>query len=129
MRRYLLVFGLLFFTSCSVGMALHGKPEPNVGALTIGQDRDIVLLNLGQPEQTYFTEDKKVDVFEIQKGNAPSGGRALGHGAMDVLTLGLWEIIGTPIEATIGSKQMLTIEYDENEKVTKIFSGVPQEGL
>lgn len=129
MSRYCGLLVILLFTGCSVGMALHGKPEPNVGALVIGQERDIVLLNLGQPEQTYFSEEKKVDVFTIEKGNAPSGGRALGHGAMDVLTLGLWEIVGTPIEATVGSKQKLTVEYDAEDKVSKVYSGVPQEGL
>ncbi|MEQ3306518.1 hypothetical protein AAA294_03420 [Fusobacterium varium] len=30
---------------------------------------------------------------------------------MDILTLGLWEVIGTPIEATTGEKSYLTVEY------------------
>jgi hypothetical protein len=32
---------------------------------------------------------------------------------MDVLTLCLWEIVGTPIEAVQGEKYTATIEYDE----------------
>jgi hypothetical protein len=31
--------------------------------------------------------------------NEPSAGRAIGHGVMDVLTLGLWEIVGTRLKA------------------------------
>jgi hypothetical protein len=36
---------------------------------------------------------------------------------MDVLTLCLWEIVGTPIEAVQGEKYTATVEYDENDKV------------
>jgi hypothetical protein len=110
---------------CSVGMALHGDPEPNLGALQIGQDRDLVLLHLGQPAKMHTTERGRIDVFELQRGNAPSGGRALGHAVMDVLTLGVWEVFGTPIEAAIGEKFTLTVEYDQQGKVTKIASGMP----
>ena len=39
---------------------------------------------------------------------------------MDVLTLGLWEIVGTPIEGFTGDQFVLTIQYDMNDKVTKI---------
>ncbi len=109
--------------SCAVGMALHGKKEPNLGAIQVGQDRSLVIMNLGQPIQTIAEEGKRIDIFELQFGNEPSAGRALGHGAMDVLTLGAWEVIGTPIEGFSGSKQKLMIEYDENDKVKTITSG------
>ena len=38
-------------------------------------------------------------------GNEPSAGRAVAHGVMDVLTLGLWEVVGTPVEAVAGQDQ------------------------
>ena len=113
----------LICTGCSMFMAMHGKRDANVGALSIGQDRAIVIANLGQPSKTVTTESGRVDVFELQRGNAPSGGRALAHGAIDVLTLGLWEIIGTPIEAMQGESYTLTIEYDKQDKVTKVATG------
>ena len=67
-----------------------------------------------------------MDVFELQRGNAPSGGRALAHGAIDLFTLGLWEVIGTPIEAMQGESYTLTIEYDKQDKVKKVFTGEGQ---
>jgi len=108
---------------CAVFMAMHGKRDASISAIQIGQDRAIVVANLGEPEKTVTTEDGKVDIFRLQRGNAPSGGRALGHGALDLLTFGFWEIIGTPIEAMQGETFTLTIEYDKNDKVRKVFTG------
>jgi hypothetical protein len=36
---------------------------------------------------------------------------------MDVLTLGLWEVVGTPIEAFLGEKYRLTVLYDAHDRV------------
>ena len=110
----------LSLTGCSVGMAMSGKPDPNLGVLEIGQNRDIVLLNIGQPTRTSATENGRTDVFELERGNEQSVGRAAGHAAMDVLTFGLWELVGTPIEGFTGDKITLSIEYDENDKVKSL---------
>ncbi len=110
----------LFLSACSVGMAMSGHPDPNIGVLSIGQSRDIVLLNLGQPSQTLATESGRTDVFRLQRGNRQSTGRAVGHAVMDLLTLGIWEVVGTPIEGFTGEEFTLTIEYDPEDKVKKI---------
>ena len=110
----------LFLTGCSVGMAMSGKPDPNLGVLEVGQSRDIVLLNIGQPTRTAATEKGRTDVFELERGNQQSVGRAAGHAVMDVLTIGLWEIVGTPIEGFTGDEFTVSIEYDENDKVKKV---------
>ena len=123
MKAKMLVVVLLlgfFCSGCAVFMAMHGKKDANVGVLNIGQDRSVVLLNIGQPAKTLATDQGRTDVFELQRGNAPSGGRALAHGAIDLLTFGFWEIIGTPIEAMQGETYTLTIEYDKEDKVKKI---------
>jgi hypothetical protein len=39
---------------------------------------------------------------------------------MDVLTLGIWEIVGTPIEAVQGETYNAMITYDESDKVADI---------
>lgn len=119
---------LLFLPSCSVGMAMSGRPDPNTGALRIGQARDEVLLHLGQPTKTLAVADGRTDEFHLQRGNQPSTGRAVGHAVMDVLTLGAWEIIGTPVEGFTGETFTLSISYDAEDKVTKISTtpGVPE---
>jgi hypothetical protein len=60
--------------------------------------------------------------YEYEIGNEPSAGRAAFHGAMDVMTLGLWEVVGTPIEGFQGEKRRVTIIYDKDNKVAAINS-------
>ncbi len=104
-------------------MAMHGKHDANLGILSIGEDRSIVIANLGQPTKTVLMENRRVDVFKVQRGNAPSPGRALAHGALSLASLGIWEIVGTPIEAMQGESFLLTIYYDKNDKITKVTTG------
>lgn len=111
----------LAVTGCSVGMALSGKEEPNLGAIRKGCTRGQVELQLGSPVKSVTnTDGTRVDIYEYEIGNKPSAGRALGHGVMDVLTFGLWEVIGTPIEGFQGEKHRITITYDQNDCVLAI---------
>lgn len=62
-----------------------------------------------------------VETYQFQKEKG-SAARALMHGALDIGTLGLWEAIGTPIEACVDEKSYFSIRvyYDENELSKKI---------
>lgn len=110
----------VLLAGCSVGMAMSGKPDPNISAINVGHDRDVVILNFGQPAKTLMTDNKRTDIFELERGNEQSIGRAAGHAALDLFTLGFWEIIGTPIEGFAGDIITLQIEYDENNKVQSV---------
>ncbi len=105
---------------------MSGKADPNTGSLQMGQSRDLVLLNLGQPSQTQLTEAGRTDVFELERGNEPSMGRAIGHAAMDLFTFFIWEFIGTPIEGVAGETFTLSISYDKDEKVKKVTTSLPK---
>ena len=115
----------IILSGCSVGMAMSGKKEPDLGAIRVGATRGEVELQLGPPVAIREVDGYRTDQYAYEIGNAPSAGRAAGHAAMGVLTLGLWEIVGTPIEASIGEKKSLTIVYDENDIVTRVGSGPP----
>lgn len=109
---------------CAVGMALSGKRTPNISNIRRDMHRDEVIMTLGQPLKTMTKEDGgRVDEFKYQIGNDPSGGRAIGHAVMDILTFGAWEIIGTPIEGLQGKTCYITIGYDKNDKVIKVATG------
>ena len=100
---------------------MSGKKEPNLGAFRVGSSRGEVELQLGSPVSSVTTpEGKRVDMYEYELGNEPSAGRAIGHGVMDVLTFGLWEVAGTPIEGFQGEKKRLTIRYDAKDVVETI---------
>ena len=120
--RALAMVTLLSGTSaCSVGMALSGEENPDLGAVRIGAQRGEVELHLGAPVQTVALENgRRADVYQYQIGNQPSAGRVIGHGMMDLLTLGLWEVVGTPIEGVQGETYHATITYDQDDKVVEI---------
>jgi len=121
MKGLVVVIGLLCLSGCSVGMALSGEKDPNIGAIKIGSARGEVEMHLGPPTTSTTYENRtRVDIYEYEIGNEPSAGRALGHGVMDVLTLGIWEVVGTPIEAVQGEKRQITITYDANDHVKAI---------
>jgi hypothetical protein len=112
---------LIALSGCSVGMALSGKENPDLGSVKVGAARGEVELHLGPPVRSAaIASGSRTDVYEYEIGNEPSAGRAIGHGALDVLTLGLWEIVGTPIEGFQGEKYEATITYDQNDKVVDI---------
>ncbi len=112
---------LITLSACSVGMALSGKENPDLGAVRVGASRGEVELQLGPPIRTASLEDGgRADVYAYQIGNEPSASRAIGHGVLDVLTLGIWEVAGTPIEGVQGESYHATITYDQDEKVANI---------
>jgi hypothetical protein len=104
-------------------MAVSGNDNPDLGAVRVGATRGEVQMQLGSPVRTTTLPDgTRTDLYEYEIGNEPSAARAIGHGVMDVLTLGAWEIIGTPIEGFQGQKYQATIAYDQEDKVMEVSS-------
>jgi hypothetical protein len=123
-----LVFDVLIIVSlvgsgCSVGMALSGNEQRDTSVFYNGAERSFVIAKVGLPDAEVQDKDGNwIDTYLIVQGNKPSAGRAIGHGAMDVLTLGLWEVFGTPIEAAAGKEQKgrFVIYYDKDQKIQKV---------
>ena len=135
MRKNSLYFLTLFclvvcLSGCSVGMALSGKREPQLQNLKQGlsiEEAHFIMRDY-TPNVIFTEEDDRIEEYEIQIGNAPSGGRAIGHGVMDVLTFGAWEIIGTPVEAVASGKNTVTITY-RDDKILKLQGGRTEGGM
>jgi hypothetical protein len=108
---------------CSVYMAANQPDKKDMGVLKAGTPRSAVLAELGTPVETITRSGAKVDLFTFTQGYSglEKGGRAVLHGAADVLTLGLWEVVGTPIEGYAnGTKVSVEISYDREERVAKV---------
>jgi len=54
-----------------------------------------------------------------------SGARALGHGVADILTLGLWEFAGTPIEGELKDENFYVyqVRFSPDMKVINFYPG------
>jgi hypothetical protein len=65
---------------------------------------------------------------ETYKARLPYGStaRAVMHGILDVGTLGLWEVIATPMEGSMSEKEHIVykVYYDRSDRVIRVdFSG------
>lgn len=106
MKYLLVIVPVLWLSGCSVGMALSGQKAPDMSVLSIGQTRGVIETQFGQPVSSFNMDDGNTYVtYAYSTGNEPSAGRAVAHGVMDVLTLGLWEVVGTPVEAIAGQDE------------------------
>jgi len=111
-------------TGCAVKQAMDQPDKKDVSVLSEGTPRYRVIGELGKPVDTKITKDgKKIDVYSFIQGysKGAKAARALGHGAMDIATLGLWEVIGSPTEAIAsGDKVIVRVHYDENDLIERV---------
>jgi hypothetical protein len=113
---------MLVLTACSVGMATSGQEDPELSAVRSGAKIHEVERELGRPISTKTLENGDTEnLYRYELGNEPSAGRAVMHGTMDVLTLGLWELVGTPVEGSMGTEYEMTVTYGPDGEV-KQFS-------
>ena len=78
------------------------------------------MAELGAPIDTKRDGTRTVDIYKFTQGyhGAWKDSRGVGHGAADVLTLGIWEVVGTPIEGVAnGTEMTIEVAYDQNEQV------------
>jgi len=118
---FFLLGALALQTSCSVAMAAK-KEGTDVHAVKACMTRSQLISKGGELISTDKNENGEiVEVYRFQKPRG-SAVRALMHGLLDVSTLGVWEVVGTPIEATIENKEFYTIKafIGNDDKVTKI---------
>jgi len=120
---FLALLAVSSLTGCSVYMAANQPDKKDMGVLKAGTPRSVVLAELGTPVETTTRSGAKVDLFTFTQGYSglEKGGRAVLHGAADVFTLGLWEVVGTPIEGYAnGTKVSVEITYDREDRVVKV---------
>jgi hypothetical protein len=62
-------------------------------------------------------------VFAFKQGYSKpvKAGRMVAHGTADILTYGLWELVGTPSELYFdGTDVQLSVNYDASDKVESV---------
>ncbi len=112
--------------SCSGCAAIKATQQPekkNLKVLSLGTPRSHVIAELGAPIYSEDRDGTKVDVFAFKQGytKGVKAGRALVHGAADVVTGGLWEVVGIPAESLADGKDVkVEVTYDERRAVHSI---------
>ncbi len=111
----------LILSACSVGMAMSGQDDPNVEFIQVGSNRLDVEGELGAPHSSALLDDGQLQaIYRYEIGNEPSPARAVMHGVADILTFGIWEVVGTSIEGMQGTTYEATIVYDAESEVKSI---------
>ena len=118
----------LLLSGCSVGMAASGHKEQDTSIIFPGSNRAVIMSKLGPPDTSRVLEDGRTeDTYLIKEGNEASSGRAWAHAGLDLLSLGLWEVVATPYELAQGeNKSRYVITYDAAGNVVNVQKFGPQ---
>jgi hypothetical protein len=131
-RMFIFALGIasvIYIQGCSSYKAMNQPDRKDLTTiLAIGSDRDLVRAELGQPVS--FGKDGEGNEYEVYSfvdgyHTATKASRAVFHFAADVFTLGLWEIVGNPIEGAYkGDKMVMRVTY-KNARVSKVENLTP----
>lgn len=108
---------------CAAIKATEQPSKKNLSVLSPGSKRTHVIAELGAPTWSDERETGATDVFTFKQGYAKEtkAARALAHGAADVATLGLWEVVGIPFESIAdGTDVQLEVHYGADQRVTDV---------
>ncbi len=124
MKQFLLLaWFAIWLPACSAYMAVNQPEKKDVGVLSKGTPRVVVMAELGQPVGTIVKDGKRTDIFHFHKGSDGGwkAGRAAFHAIADVFTIGLWEIVGMPMEGVVkGDKIRVIVLYDADNSVETV---------
>ena len=108
---------------CAAMKATQQPGKRDMGVLHDGVPRTHVIAELGTPVWSEKRDGETVDVFTFKQGYAKStkAARALVHGAADVATFGLWEVVGIPAETLAdGTDVQLEVHYTPEQIVSRV---------
>lgn len=120
LKHTVLVLPLLL-AGCSVFMEASRPDSVDMKQFVVGEQRTLVVAELGSPIATAQQGDQSCDIYRLYT----SGPSKVGRGAItateavaDVLTLGLAEVVSTPVEGmTQSSKHSVTMCYSKNQQL------------
>ncbi|MGJ0532672.1 hypothetical protein [Methylocystis sp.] len=111
---------------CSVYMATKQPDAKNVDLFTVGTSRTLMLAEFGMPAATETKNGRTYEIFKFVNGYSAGAkaGRAVFHGAADVVTLGLWEVVGTPTEGVFftGDEMVFRVRYDKDDRIDEVVA-------
>ena len=106
-----------------VYMAAKQPDKKNVELFKVGTPRGMLLAEFGLPVVAEERDGRKYEIYKFVDGYGAGAkaGRAVFHGAADILTLGLWEIVATPTEGAFSGDEMaFRVRYDNDDRVDEV---------
>jgi len=119
------LLALMGASGCSIYMEASRPDYKDVNVAQVGVPRQIIIHDFGMPEMSYQDKQgRQVDVFKLAPGAETSSTRTGVTSFLwvaDVLTLGLFEVIGTPY-AMLTKPEMRTyvITYKSDNTIEKV---------
>ena len=127
LRRLCIVLALsagCLGSGCAAYMAANQPGQKDVALLNKGTPRAKLIAEFGPPLSSEMKDGVRHDIFKFTQGyhTGVKVGRAVLHGAADVVTLGLWEVVGTPAEGYFnGTEVSAEVIYDAQDVVANII--------
>lgn len=118
-----LVVAVTVVSGCGVYMAAKQPDKKNVDLFKVGTPRGMLLAEFGLPVVAEERDGRKYEIYKFVDGYGAGAkaGRAVFHGAADILTLGLWEIVATPTEGAFSGDEMaFRVRYDNDDRVDEV---------
>ncbi len=115
-----LLVSVCLLSSCSVFMAAK-KSGTSLSQIQVARTRASVITAGGTLVESGSNENGDiVGSYRFQKETG-SPARALMHGLLDVSTLGVWEVVGTPMEGLMGQDDFYIVKFtfDKNDNVIR----------
>ncbi|UKL13230.1 hypothetical protein [Dissulfurimicrobium hydrothermale] len=106
-------------------MAAKQPDVKNIDLFRVGVPRNMLLAEFGLPIVSEIRNGKRHEIFQFVQGYSvgAKAGRAVFHGAADVLTCGIWEVIGTPTEGIFNGDEMaFDVTYDQNDRIDQVIA-------
>lgn len=120
---------MLCLVGCSVAMSSQrSTSKGDVGLLRVGAERTTIEATFGPPATLVPLENGRTKATYLLDSNAHTEvartAAVAGHLAMDLLTLGLWEVVGTPLEiAARDNLSSYILIYGPDHKVQSVEVG------
>ncbi|MEO1190743.1 MAG: hypothetical protein AAFY02_03245 [Pseudomonadota bacterium] len=127
--------------TASAATAITSEQEGNLSeadamtAAALAEHNNQPLAAVENEETLAFGEPDRYDIFSFVQGRSSgsNAGRAVAYGALAVLTLGISEVVMTPLEAAAGDqgRMKFRVAYDEEDRVTeaRIFDDPTREWI
>ncbi|MFW1745688.1 hypothetical protein ACG9XW_05575 [Acinetobacter guillouiae] len=112
---------------CAAVMATKQPTKKDLSIFNKGVDRSLIIAEIGAPITSEFKNGKRYEIYTFMQGYSKANkiSRAVWHGAADVVTFGLWEIIGTPTESAFNGKKTsyeMVFDADDHLESSKLLT-------